>query len=76
MGDGLPAIRLGCRSRKLPNQQSWQRFGHIFSEARCVHLPISARRRLKELLSNWPEKDVRFIVVTDDERILGLGDLG
>jgi malate dehydrogenase (oxaloacetate-decarboxylating)(NADP+) len=56
--------------------EACQKFAHIFREARGVFLPISARGRLREILGNWPEKDVRFIVVTDGERILGLGDLG
>jgi malate dehydrogenase (oxaloacetate-decarboxylating)(NADP+) len=56
--------------------EACQKFAHIFREARGMFLPISARGRIHEILGNWPEKDVRFIVVTDGERILGLGDLG
>ncbi len=56
--------------------EACQKFAHIFRSARGMFLPISARSRVREILRNWPEKDVRFIVVTDGERILGLGDLG
>jgi malate dehydrogenase (oxaloacetate-decarboxylating)(NADP+) len=56
--------------------EACQKFAHIFREARGMFLPISARGRIRDILANWPEKDVRFIVVTDGERILGLGDLG
>lgn len=56
--------------------EACQKFGHIYRESRGIYLPYTARGRLTELLANWPEKDVRFIVVTDGERILGLGDLG
>jgi len=56
--------------------EACQKFDHVFRNSNGVYLPITAKGRVKELLKNWPQKNVRFIVVTDGERILGLGDLG
>jgi len=53
-----------------------EQFGHILTRPHGVYLPVTAKGRIKELLDNWGNKDVRFIVVTDGSRILGLGDLG
>jgi malate dehydrogenase (oxaloacetate-decarboxylating)(NADP+) len=52
------------------------KFGHIYRQARGMYLSMARHGKVKEVLRNWPQKDIRFICVTDGGRILGLGDLG
>ncbi|EBA08635.1 NAD-dependent malic enzyme [Sagittula stellata] len=51
-------------------------YGQIFRRPRGMYLTKHTKGRLKEVLSNWPTREIRFICITSGGRILGLGDIG
>ena len=60
-----PTVGLAC-----------ERFSHIYRRPRGLFVAYPNRNHIGQLFENFGERDIEVIVVTDGQRILGLGDQG
>ncbi len=56
--------------------QACKEFAHIFRQPKGFYITPDDKGEIRHILDNWPDDDVRVIVITDGQRVLGLGDLG
>ncbi len=56
--------------------EACREFSHIARDPKGFFITPADRGQIRRILGNWPQRDIRVIVVTDGQRILGLGDLG